>query len=163
MPYIQLADCVEETIMSYSRIIAKIGAQNDVGLVFDEFKKATTDAVDGLDADYYYLSIASWGSSSRITASVKSSDEVLEALNWFRKRGWKSTEFTDDGDSQTRSYTLKNKDSENEITFEAYFGGGTCEFVPTTKRRHIPAVKATAGKYVPIMELKCDGVALPTE
>jgi hypothetical protein len=172
MAYIQLANCIQDEIKSYANMIAKIGTKNDVGLVFDEFKKVastTTDAlftVDPLAAEYYYLNIGMYSTPS-LTATVKSADEVIEALDWFREKGWKSTGFTDDGDSQTRSYTMKNKDSENQFTFEAYFSGGTCEFVPVEgKRKHVKgtaAIAATKGSYVPVMELKCNEFALPTE
>ena len=168
MAYIQLADCLQDEIKSYANIIAKMGAMNDVALVFDEFKQATQanyPAEAELAAGYYYLSIGTY-STSTITATVTSADEVIEALNWFREKDWKSSGFKDNGESSTRIYTLKNKNSTNEIQFEAYFSGGTCEFVPSGKRRHIKAteaIPARKGSYAPIMELKCDDVALPTE
>tara|TARA_R110002110_G_scaffold178731_4_gene383996 strand:+ start:40 stop:531 length:492 start_codon:yes stop_codon:yes gene_type:complete len=163
MSYIQLSEKVKSEIASYGQLIAKLGLLNDIGLIIDEFKKDSEDR--SFAASYYHATLSSYGSS--ITAEVASADQSLEVLEWFRTRGWKSKKFTDSSESQTRSYTLAHENSINEITLDAYFSGGTCEFVPVKgKRKHIKgteAIPAQKGKYVPVMELKCDGVALPTE
>jgi hypothetical protein len=151
---ILLSKLVEKQISYHAATIAKFGAMNEVAKIADGYEEAFPNR-------HYWSDLNSYGGVV-VNIQVTSADQALEALEWFREHGFKSEKFTDDGDAGSRTYTLKN-DTECEITLRAYFTGGTCEFVATGKRKHVKSVAALPGRYEPIMELKCEGIALPKE
>ena len=123
--------------------------------VADKFKAEFAD-------QHYHTSVYSlW---LMVSANVEHSDEAVEMLKWFREQGYRSKKFTDYPREQYRMYELNARDNESryssDIEFKVYFTGEACKFVETGETQHVEAIAAWDK---PVLELQCEGAAIPTE
>lgn len=122
---------------------------NEVARVIDQF--------DNQFEAYWTALYTKYGA---VSIQVKSADQIVTVLNWFRGHGYRSMSFKDDRITQSRDYKLEHRETGKEIRLYGYFSGGDCKFVETGEVEHIAAI---AAHDKPVLELQCDGVALPTE
>ena len=123
--------------------------------VADKFK------AEFADQHYHTCGYSLW---LTVSANVEHGDEAGEMLKWWREQGYRSKKFTDYPREQHRTYELNARDSESrygsDIEFKVYFTGEACKFVETGETNHVEAVEAYDR---PVLELQCEGAAIPTE
>lgn len=107
------------------------------------------------------------GITGRLTVQMKftSRDRLVRVMRWLRSKGYRSIEHRDYPEQKHRTYSIApvNEPARygpHQWDLNAYFTeDATCKYVEVGTR----TVPATEAHEVPVLELRCDGEALPDE